>query len=57
MSPPKELLWIAPEHLSTSEKGMGYSQPGDVYSFGIILQEIATRSGPFEDNNLLVEGT
>lgn len=41
------LLWTAPEHLR--EETPGGSAKGDVYSFAIILQEILTRSGPFEN--------
>ncbi|KAL4229979.1 Nitrogen permease regulator 2 [Mactra antiquata] len=50
----KKLLWTAPEHLRNLDAtyGVNYSQPGDVYSFGIILQEIITRNEPFENNNL-----
>ncbi|KAK3089914.1 hypothetical protein FSP39_007623 [Pinctada imbricata] len=41
----RNLLWRAPElHRQTHCKG---SQKGDVYSFGIILQEIFGRTGPF----------
>lgn len=53
-----ELLWTAPEHLSTSVGScVGSSQKGDVYSFGIILQEIAMRAGPYEGNTQDVDGT
>ncbi|EDO36204.1 predicted protein, partial [Nematostella vectensis] len=39
-------LWMAPEHMrNASSTG---SQPGDVYSFGVILSEIVTRCEPFE---------
>ncbi|CAN7999515.1 unnamed protein product, partial [Ixodes pacificus] len=44
---PGSLLWTAPEHLR--EETPGGSAKGDVYSFAIILQEILTRSGPFEN--------
>ncbi|XP_037283872.2 atrial natriuretic peptide receptor 1 [Rhipicephalus microplus] len=44
---PRSLLWTAPEHLR--EEIPGGSVKGDVYSFAIILQEILTRSGPFEN--------
>ncbi|XP_077501085.1 atrial natriuretic peptide receptor 1-like [Amblyomma americanum] len=44
---PRSLLWTAPEHLR--EEVPGGSVKGDVYSFAIILQEILTRSGPFEN--------
>ncbi|XP_015996831.2 atrial natriuretic peptide receptor 1 [Rousettus aegyptiacus] len=40
-------LWTAPELLRMSSPPARGSQAGDVYSFGIILQEIALRSGAF----------
>ncbi|XP_006822860.1 atrial natriuretic peptide receptor 1-like, partial [Saccoglossus kowalevskii] len=48
----RRLLWAAPELLEI-EKGNIFqkheigSQKGDVYSYSIILQEIATRGGPY----------
>lgn len=51
-----ELLWTAPEHIRQRSNGIGASQKGDVFSFGIILQEIAMRSGPYEGNNEDAEG-
>ena len=45
-----DLLWTAPEHINISKvEREGMSQKGDVYSYGIILQEITMRSGPFND--------
>ncbi|KYQ94307.1 RasGEF domain-containing protein [Tieghemostelium lacteum] len=38
-------LWLAPEVLS----GTVYSEPSDVYAFGIILWELYTRSHPFDE--------
>ena len=40
-----ELLWTAPEHLHHSD--FLHSCPGDVYSYGMILQEILLRDFPF----------
>ncbi|XP_022796077.1 atrial natriuretic peptide receptor 1-like [Stylophora pistillata] len=40
-----ENLWTAPEHIFNTEYPR--SQPGDAYSYGIILSEIATRGLPF----------
>jgi mitogen-activated protein kinase kinase kinase 9 len=37
--------WMAPEVI----QGQNYSEKADVYSFGIILWEIATRKPPFKD--------
>nr|XP_025139084.1 heat-stable enterotoxin receptor isoform X3 [Bubalus bubalis]XP_025139085.1 heat-stable enterotoxin receptor isoform X3 [Bubalus bubalis]XP_025139087.1 heat-stable enterotoxin receptor isoform X3 [Bubalus bubalis]XP_025139088.1 heat-stable enterotoxin receptor isoform X3 [Bubalus bubalis]XP_025139089.1 heat-stable enterotoxin receptor isoform X3 [Bubalus bubalis]XP_025139090.1 heat-stable enterotoxin receptor isoform X3 [Bubalus bubalis] len=41
--PPRKDLWTAPEHLRVA----GVSQKGDVYSYGIIAQEIIQRSETF----------
>ncbi|KAH0616814.1 hypothetical protein JD844_028226 [Phrynosoma platyrhinos] len=45
--PPKKDLWTAPEHLRHG----GVSQKGDVYSYGIIAQEIILRRETFYTNN------
>ena len=41
-----ELLWMAPELLRTFPR-IKYSQPGDVYSFAIVLYEMCTRTEPY----------
>jgi serine/threonine protein kinase len=55
-------LWKAPEHLraetlSRYEVVSSVSQKGDVYSFGIIMQELVLRSKPFSMYALSEEGT
>ncbi|GFY43684.1 retinal guanylyl cyclase 2 [Trichonephila inaurata madagascariensis] len=45
---PWSLLWTAPEHLRRQDPYRYGSKKGDVYSFAIILQEVITRSLPFE---------
>lgn len=52
---PRQLLWTAPEHLRQKRAELRGSAKGDVYSFSIVLQEIVTRSGPFETS--LVRGS
>ena len=41
-----ELFWTAPEFLSDCV-GVRFSQPGDVYSYGIILNELLSREEPY----------
>ncbi|XP_063708957.1 uncharacterized protein LOC134837507 [Culicoides brevitarsis] len=44
----KELLWTAPEALrGTKNYPKCGTQPGDVYSFGIIMQEVVVRGEPY----------
>lgn len=43
------MLWVAPELLPlTVTPGTPATQKADVYSFGIILEEIIVRGGPYE---------
>lgn len=43
------MLWVAPELLPlTLTPGIPATQKGDVYSFGVILEEIILRGGPYE---------
>jgi len=48
-----DLLWIAPEciHFDGNSYDIDGNQKGDIYSIGIILNEIITRKPPFEDMN------
>lgn len=52
-----DLLWTAPEHINISKiEREGFSQKADVYSYGIVLQEMATRSEPFSGRLLQPKG-
>ena len=46
---PRSLYWTAPEHLRDRTPTKCGSKKGDVYSFGIILQEIICRCGAWEN--------
>lgn len=56
---PAERLWMAPELLRMESPTPQGTQKGDVYSFGIILQEVALRRGAFylEGDPLSPKGT
>jgi hypothetical protein len=45
----RSLFWTAPEHLRDKYPSKSGSRKGDIYSFAIILQEIITRLGAFEN--------
>ncbi|KAK3572282.1 hypothetical protein QTP86_030272 [Hemibagrus guttatus] len=51
-------LWMAPELLRIGSPPASGTQKGDVYSFGIILQEVALRRGVFyiEEETLIPKG-
>ena len=52
-----DLLWVAPELLRMSgAASTGGTGKGDVYSFGIMLQEILFRNSPFFDSDIPAEG-
>ncbi|CAG9860421.1 unnamed protein product [Phyllotreta striolata] len=45
----RKLMWVAPELIPiTADLIPEPNQKGDVYSFGIILEEIISREGPFQ---------
>ena len=43
----RSLLWTAPELLRMKEPPINGTQKGDVYSFAIIMQEIAYQAQPY----------
>ncbi|RWS29140.1 atrial natriuretic peptide receptor 1-like protein [Leptotrombidium deliense] len=45
---PRQLFWTAPEHLRDNNPLLAGSKKGDIFSFAIIMQEVITRSGPYE---------
>lgn len=51
-------LWTAPELLRDTNPPIAGTPKGDVYSYGIILQEIQLRNGPFylRDSELTSKG-
>lgn len=50
-------MWTAPEllRLVEDERPLYGTQKGDVYSYGIILQELAIRSFPFSNERTNLE--
>jgi len=52
-----DLLWTAPELMSSPDRRAKGNKESDVYSFGIILHEISYRMGPFAGNeNMTAKG-
>ena len=48
----RSLFWVAPEHLRKKDPLISGSQKGDVYSFAIIIQEIVTRTEPYDTDSM-----
>ena len=56
----KDLLWTAPELLQGTANNpttTAGTQKGDVYSFGIIMQEIILRQGPFSVHDVTLDAS
>lgn len=51
-----DLLWTAPELLRSESLRRQGTQPADVYSFAIIMQEVVVRGEPFCMLSLSPEG-
>ena len=43
----RDMMWTAPELLRADPKPPNGTQKGDVYSFGIVTQEVVFRTCPF----------
>lgn len=54
--PSSDLLWTAPELLRDANLRRKGTQPGDVYSFSIVMQEVVLRGEPFCVLQLKPEG-
>jgi len=55
-----ELLWTAPEHLTSSDNAKTATASSDIYSLAIILQEILLRTLPYQTGDttvMLAKGT
>lgn len=52
-----DLLWTAPELLRESNGAGRGSQPGDVFAFAIIMQEVIVRGEPYCMLALTPEGS
>ncbi len=52
-----DLLWTAPEFLRDPILGTKGSEKGDIFSLGIIMQEVAQRTLPYSSTGLSPEGT
>ena len=50
--PPSSFLWTAPELLRLDPQESFGTKKGDIYSFGIICQEIVLQSEPYSSNDL-----
>ena len=50
-----ELLWTSPELLRHELPTKG-SHKGDVYSFGVLIEEILSRSTPYQEAELSSKG-
>ena len=52
----RDLLWTAPELLRQQSPPPYGSQPGDVFSFAIILQELLFHTSPYFSTELTPKG-
>ncbi|KAH9495861.1 Nitrogen permease reactivator protein, partial [Bulinus truncatus] len=50
----QKLMWVAPEHIRQLKR-VGGSKKGDVYSFAIIMEEVMTRSVPYDSHRAFLE--